>query len=40
MKSLSEIEDELHMKVQRVSYWERFHSIPAKEDIENGGARI
>jgi len=40
MKSLNEIENELHMKVQRVSFWEKHHSIPTKFDLENRGATI
>lgn len=40
MKELREIENELHMKQQRVGYLELFNSIPTKVDIENGGASI
>lgn len=40
MKTIGEIEHELRFKEQRVSYWEKYHSIPTLFDMEKGGVVV
>ena len=36
MKTIEEIQHELWFKEQRVTYWEKHHSIPTLFDIKDG----